>query len=88
LLITNGLISKCSGIGLESSLLFAQEGANVVLTDINFDGVKKGAELIAKRYPNVKALPIKCDVSKEEDIKNAVETAVKEFGRLDVMVSV
>ncbi|THV05453.1 NAD(P)-binding protein [Dendrothele bispora CBS 962.96] len=74
-----------SGIGLESSLLFAQEGANVILTDINLDGVKKGAELIAKRYPNVKALPIKCDVSKEEDIKNAVETAVKEFGRLDVM---
>ncbi|KAE9405984.1 NAD(P)-binding protein [Gymnopus androsaceus JB14] len=76
-----------SGIGLESSVLFAQEGAHIILADINLEGAKKGAEIIAKRYPNVKAIAIKCDVSKEEDIKNAVDTAVKEFGRLDVMVS-
>ncbi|ESK93712.1 short-chain dehydrogenase [Moniliophthora roreri MCA 2997] len=74
-----------SGIGLESSLLFASEGANVLLVDINLQGAQKGADLIAQRYPNVKALALKCDVSKEEEIKNAVDTAVKEFGRLDVM---
>ncbi|GAV99445.1 short-chain dehydrogenase [Lentinula edodes] len=74
-----------SGIGLESSVLFAQEGCHVVLSDVNIDGAKKGAEIIATRYPNVKAIAIKCDVSREQDIKDAVDTAVKEFGRLDIM---
>ncbi|KAJ7781547.1 hypothetical protein B0H16DRAFT_624052 [Mycena metata] len=74
-----------SGIGLESSFLFAQEGANVLLVDINLDGAEKGAALIAKRFPNVKALATKADVGKEDDIKAAVDLAVKEFGRLDVM---
>ena len=75
-----------SGIGLESSLLFAKEGANVLLTDINLPAAERGASLISQRYPNVKALAIKADVAKEQDVKSAVEVAVKEFGRLDIMV--
>ncbi|KAG6868463.1 hypothetical protein C0993_002438 [Termitomyces sp. T159_Od127] len=74
-----------SGIGLESSILFAQEGANVLLVDVNLKAAEAGAALINQRYPNVKAIAIKADVGKEEDVKNAVDTAVKEFGRLDVM---
>ena len=75
-----------SGIGLESSILFAAEGANVLLVDINLEGAQKGANIIKERYPNVKAIAVKADVGKEADVKNAVDTAVKEFGRLDVMV--
>lgn len=75
------------GIGLESSILFAQEGANVLLVDINLEAAEKGAKLIAERYPNVRAIATKADVGKETDIKAAVDKAVKEFGRLDVMVS-
>ena len=67
--------------------MFAQEGANVLLADINFDAAEKGATLITKRFPNIRAVAIKTDVSKEPDVKAAVERAVKEFGRLDVMVS-
>ncbi|KAI6164979.1 hypothetical protein EDD17DRAFT_1802634 [Pisolithus thermaeus] len=62
-----------SGIGLESSLLFAQEGANVLLADINLAAAERGAALIEERFPQ------------EADIKAAVDFAVKEFGRLDVM---
>jgi NAD(P)-dependent dehydrogenase (short-subunit alcohol dehydrogenase family) len=76
-----------SGIGLESSILFAAEGANVLLVDINLEGAKRGATLIKERYPEIKAVAIRADVGKEEDVKNAVDTAVREFGRLDVMVS-
>lgn len=76
-----------SGIGLESSILFAQEGAHVLLADVNEEAAKKGAALITDRYPNVKATAVKVDVSKESDIKAVVDTAVKEFGRLDIMVS-
>ncbi|KAJ6510094.1 hypothetical protein C8R47DRAFT_964993 [Mycena vitilis] len=75
-----------SGIGLESSILFAQEGANVLLVDINLDGAEQGAAMITKRFPNVKALATKADVGKESDVKAAVDLAVKEFGRLDIMV--
>lgn len=74
------------GIGLESSILFAQEGANVLLVDINFPAAEKGVAIIVKRYPNVNAIAIKADVGKESDVKFAVEQAVKTFGRLDIMV--
>ncbi|KAI6034098.1 hypothetical protein BKA83DRAFT_4184902 [Pisolithus microcarpus] len=67
-----------SGIGLESSLLFAQEGANVLLVDISLDAAKKGVALIEERFPQVKALAFKADVGQEAD----------EFGRLDVMVRI
>lgn len=87
----NGLLGHrdnqyVSGIGLESSILFAQEGANVLLVDINLEGAEKGATLIKERFPNVKAIAARADVGKEADIKAAVDKAIKEFGRLDVMV--
>jgi NAD(P)-dependent dehydrogenase (short-subunit alcohol dehydrogenase family) len=66
--------------------LFASEGANVLLVDINLKAAESVAALIATRYPNVKAIATKTDVGVEGEIKGAVNLAVKEFGRLDVMV--
>lgn len=74
------------GIGLESSILFAQEGANVLLVDINLANAEKGVTIIAERFPDIKVLALKADVGKEADVKNAVNKAVEEFGRLDIMV--
>ncbi|OSC98713.1 short-chain dehydrogenase [Trametes coccinea BRFM310] len=74
-----------SGIGLESALLFAQEGADVLLVDINLAAAEKALALIQQRYPNVKSAAIKADVGKEADIKAAVDKAVELFGRLDIM---
>ncbi|KIO27091.1 hypothetical protein M407DRAFT_243447 [Tulasnella calospora MUT 4182] len=74
-----------SGIGLETSLLFAQEGANVFLADINQKAVEDAVAVISQRWPNVTATSIKCDVSKEADVKAVVDLAVEKFGRLDVM---
>jgi len=54
--------------------------------DINMVAVEKGARTIADRFPDIKAIPMKVDVGKETDVKAAVDLAVKEFGRLDVMV--
>jgi NAD(P)-dependent dehydrogenase (short-subunit alcohol dehydrogenase family) len=78
---------RYSGIGLESSILFASEGACVVLADINVQSAEHTASHIAKLYPNAKTLVLKTDVGKEADIKRLVEATVKTFGRLDVMVS-
>jgi len=85
-LLIRFFVFQNSGIGLESSLLFASEGANVLLVDINLKGVESVAALIATRYPNVKAIATKTDVGVEGEIKGAVDLAVKEFGRLDIMV--
>ncbi|KAI6151803.1 hypothetical protein BKA82DRAFT_4103572 [Pisolithus tinctorius] len=77
-----------SGIGLESSLLFAQEGANVLLVDINLAAAERGVTLIRDRFPEVRALAFRADVGLEADVKAAVDLAVKEFGRLDIMVRI
>lgn len=47
--------------------------------------VVSGAKLISERFPNIKAVPFKADVSKEAEVEASVALAVKEFGRLDVM---
>ena len=77
-----------SGIGLESAILFALEGANVLLVDINEDAVTAAAAKIAQKTPEVKIRATHADVGKEEDIKAAVDKAVAEFGRLDIMVRI
>lgn len=74
-----------SGIGLESSILFAQEGANVLLVDINVEAAQRTTEIIRQKLPDAKVLAISADVGREADVKAAVDTAIKEFGRLDVM---
>jgi len=74
-----------SGIGLESAVLFSQEGASVLLVDISLDAAEKAVDSILKRLPNAKAVAVKADVGKEADVKAAVDRAVKEFGRLDIM---
>jgi len=80
------LILFLSGIGLESSILFAQEGASVILVDINPAALDKATEIIKQKVPDANILPITADIGQEADIKAAVDTAIKEFGRLDVMV--
>lgn len=74
-----------SGIGLETSLQFASEGALLYISDINEPAAKKAAEYIASQYPTSECQAIKCDVSSEADVKALIEAAVAKWGRLDVM---
>ena len=55
---------------------------------MNVAAVEKAAKAVAERFPEVKSAWIRADVSKEADIKAAVDKAVELFGRLDVMVRV
>ncbi|KAL8290027.1 hypothetical protein RQP46_002966 [Phenoliferia psychrophenolica] len=75
-----------NGIGLESALLFAAEGANVVCADINKAAAERAVDLISKIEGGApKAIAVVADVGKEADIVALVAKAVSEFGRLDVM---
>ena len=76
-----------SGIGLETSLVFANEGAHVIAADINLEAAQRTVDLIAKHCEgSKKAIAVKADVSKEEEVKEMVKKAVEEFGRLDVVL--
>jgi NAD(P)-dependent dehydrogenase (short-subunit alcohol dehydrogenase family) len=69
-----------SGIGAETARRLADEGASVVIADIQGDA----AELVAKEIGSA-ACAIRTDVSQEDDVAAAVDLAVSEFGRLDLM---
>ncbi|CAA0124513.1 Dihydroanticapsin 7-dehydrogenase [Mycolicibacterium vanbaalenii] len=72
-----------SGIGLASALLFAREGARVVCADIRGQWAEDAARAVAEGGGTAVALT--CDVSNAADVDAAVQRAVDEFGRLDVM---
>ncbi|WP_276369426.1 glucose 1-dehydrogenase [Chryseolinea sp. H1M3-3] len=74
-----------SGIGQAAAMLFAQEGASVVVSDINEKNGNDTAEAIKSK--NGKAIFIKSDSSKSEDNKNLVEQTLKTFGSLDIAVN-
>ncbi|KAH8080859.1 hypothetical protein HD553DRAFT_332279 [Filobasidium floriforme] len=75
-----------SGIGLETSLLFATEGSSLILADINLEAAERTATLIQNKFEGkIKAIAVRCDVSKEDQVEAIVKRAVDEFGRLDVM---
>ncbi|KAJ3053893.1 hypothetical protein HK097_003131 [Rhizophlyctis rosea] len=71
-----------SGIGLESCILFAKEGAKIVAADVNEETGRATVKKIEEQYGAKSAIFVKVDVSKEDQIKNAVEVAEKEFGRM------
>lgn len=72
-----------SGVGRASAILFAREGGNVVCADVNDESAKETVRLVEQAGGN--ALAVHCDVSSETEIVAAIETAVREYGRLDVM---
>ena len=74
-----------SGMGKEIVRRFAQEGANIIAVARRKERLEELAESL-KDYPG-KVIPFAGDVSKQEDNEAAIEAAVKEFGKLDVLVN-
>src|ERR1700689_3896346 len=70
-----------SGIGKATAVLFAREGSKVVMAGRNASRGKEVVEAIRKSQGE--AIFVKTDVSKSPDVTSLVETAVKEFGRID-----
>lgn len=69
------------GIGAEAARVFADAGANVVLTARSRDAIAALAGEIGER-----ALAVPCDVSRYGDVAAAVQAALDQFGGLDVLV--
>jgi NAD(P)-dependent dehydrogenase (short-subunit alcohol dehydrogenase family) len=72
-----------SGIGRETSLLFAAEGAAVVAVDVNEDAAAETARLVAEA--GGRAISVRADVVKADDCRAMVEAAEAAYGKLDVL---
>ena len=72
------------GQGRAAALLFAGEGANIVVGDVNAAAGKETVALIKKQTKR-DAIFRKCDVSKEADCKKLVAAGVRAFGKLDIL---
>lgn len=73
------------GIGYEIGEKFSQEGAKVVLTDVNEEGAKLAAEKLGKQ--GFETLGLKCDVTNEEEVKKAFEDTIEHFGDFHVLIN-
>ena len=71
------------GIGRESALLFAREGASVVVVDVNDEAGNETVELV--RSQEGRAVYVHADVSKAADCELMVAVAEKEFGKLNAL---
>jgi NAD(P)-dependent dehydrogenase (short-subunit alcohol dehydrogenase family) len=74
-----------SGIGRETSLLFLEEGAQVVLADINQTTLEETMNLVSQKGFKDNAISVIADVSKEAAIESMVKSAMDEFGQLDIL---
>ncbi|MFC3420027.1 SDR family NAD(P)-dependent oxidoreductase [Salinicoccus hispanicus] len=72
-----------NGIGRETAILFAKEGAIVVATDINENDVRKTVEHVHEN--GGEGIFIRHDISKEEDWNNVVNTTIEKYGKIDVL---
>ena len=80
-LITGAL----TGIGRAAAIIFAQEGADIVVSGRRD---KEGQQLATELQElGAEAIFVRTDVRKDEDVRNLVDQTVKRFGRLDIAVN-
>ena len=79
------ITGAAQGLGKLLAEELAQRGAKLVISDINEAGVRKVADDIASTGAEIVAL--KCDVSKNNECKAMVDTAIEHFGCLDIGVN-
>jgi NAD(P)-dependent dehydrogenase (short-subunit alcohol dehydrogenase family) len=69
------------GIGRATALAFARAGAHVALADVSEPNLQETVHLIEER--GGRALGIRCDVTRAEEVKGALDRTIEAFGRLD-----
>jgi NAD(P)-dependent dehydrogenase (short-subunit alcohol dehydrogenase family) len=71
-----------SGIGAATAATFSKFGAKLALAGRNLDNLKKTAEQCA-----TKPLIVTGDLTKEDDVRKIIDTTIKHYGKLDVLVN-
>ena len=73
------------GIGKAIALAYAREGADIVAVSRTLSEVEETSSQV--RALGRRALPLKVDVSRAEDVASMVEKAIQKFGKIDVLVN-
>ena len=76
-----------SGIGRAIAYRLAEDGAHVVIADINADDGQAVAEQIVERYGHQRAIFSHCDVTKEVAVQETFRQTVLTYGGLDILVN-
>ena len=75
-----------SGLGKGIAEGLAEAGADIVICARRLELCQEACSEIEKEL-RVKSLPIKCDMTKTDEVNNLVETTTKEFGKVDILVN-
>ncbi|WP_339863767.1 bifunctional aldolase/short-chain dehydrogenase [uncultured Algoriphagus sp.] len=78
---------SAGGIGLAIAEKYIQEGACVVVTDIDGDRLQTTGEALLKKYGRDAFLTVKLDVTNGESLEAAIEATCLQFGGVDIMVN-
>lgn len=79
------ITGSSKGIGKATALLFAKEGAKVV---VNYSKSKKEADEVVSQINKIsEAIAIKSDVSEEKQAKELISKTIDKFGKLDILVN-
>lgn len=74
-----------SGIGRATALRFAREGACLVISDVDVDGLQATREEVEALGGQAAAVP--GSVAERTDVQKMVDTALEQFGRLDILIN-
>ncbi|HEX9911385.1 MAG TPA: SDR family NAD(P)-dependent oxidoreductase, partial [Desulfatiglandales bacterium] len=80
-LVTGG----AQGNGKAIALLLAQNGSDIVVSDINLEKAEETAKEI--EGTGQKAMAIKVDVANSEEVERMVQTILERFGHIDILVN-
>jgi len=80
-IVTGGSV----GLGSQMCHALAEAGANVVVAARKVERCEALANELVKY--GIKAIPVRCDMSKDEEIENLAQTTLKEFGKIDILVN-
>jgi len=74
-----------SGLGADAARAYAESGANVALIARRKEKLENLAEELKKLGKD--AIAVKCDVSDEESVKNAINEIIKHYGKIDILLN-
>ncbi len=81
------LITGCSsGLGVQMAKALAAQGCNIVAVARRQNLIEEVAKEISDTY-GVKAIGVPCDITDTEKVNAAVDTVLKEFGRIDILIN-
>ncbi|MBT2601785.1 3-hydroxybutyrate dehydrogenase [Peribacillus frigoritolerans] len=79
------ITGSARGIGFEIGKIFAENGAKVVLSDLDQNTVEKAA--LNLRNEGLEVIGLKADVTSEEDIIQLIKQAKDKYGRIDIFIN-